>query len=139
MSGRALLTLSVVFVALRLLLVLSAADRIHAPDWAEVKHSLIGDRWVQEGPPSTAEALALTRDPRNAAHGGFLALSAIYAALTVPLGAGDSYPALKFMAIAFASLGFLAWVGVAARLAGPLGGWLAALLLLFPPPVFLAG
>ncbi len=139
MSRRALLTVSVVFVAARLLLVLSAADRIHAPDWAEAKHSILGDRWIEDGPPSLSEVLDFTRDPRNAAHGGFLAVSALYASLTVPLGHADSFPALKLIALLFATLGFLAWTGVAGRLAGPLGGGLAALLLLFPPPVFLAG
>jgi len=138
-SRRALLALSVAFVALRLLLVLSASDRIHAPDWAEVKHSLIGDQWIEEGVPTAAEVLDVARDPRNAAHGGFLALSALYAALTVPLHAADSYLALKLAALAFATLAFVAWVGVATRLAGAPGGWLAALLLLAPPPAFLAG
>lgn len=139
MSRRALLALGLVFVALRLLLVLSAADRIHAPDWAETKHSLLGDRWIEEGSLSAADALAAARDSRNAAHGGFLAISALYAAVTVPLGHADSFLALKLIALAFATLGFLTWTLVATRLAGPLGGGLAALLLLFPPPVFLAG
>jgi hypothetical protein len=119
--------------------VLSAADRIHAPDWAEAKHSLLGDRWIQEGALAPADVLAAARDSRNAAHGGFLPISALYATLTVPLGHADSFAALKVIALAFATLGFLAWTLVAARLAGPLGGALAALLLLFPPPAFLAG
>ncbi len=139
MSRRALLALGLLFVALRLLLVLSAADRIHAPDWAEAKHSFLGDRWINEGPPSLSEVLAAARDSRNAAHGGFLPLSALYATLSVPLGTDDNQLALKLSALAFACLGFFAWLAVALRFGGALAGWLAALLLLFPPPIYLAG
>ncbi len=139
MNRRALLALGLIFVGLRLLLVLSAADRIHAPDWAEAKHSFLGDQWITEGPPSLREVLAAARDSRNAAHGGFLPLSALYAALSVPFGTPDNQLALKLSAIAFATLGFFAWIGVAFRLGGELAGWLTALLLLFPPPIYLAG
>jgi hypothetical protein len=138
-NRRALLALGLLFLALRLLLVLSSADRIHAPDWAEAKHSFLGDRWIQEGPPSLSEVLAAARDSRNSAHGGFLPLSALYASLSVPFGVSDNQLALKLSAIAFATLGFFAWVGVACRIGGVLAGWLAALLLLFPPPIYLAG
>lgn len=139
MNRRALLALGLVFIALRLLLVLSSADRIHAPDWAEAKHSFLGDSWIDEGPPSFSEVLAAARDSRNAAHGGFLPLSALYACFSVPFGASDNQLALKLSAIAFATLGFFAWVAVAVRIGGSLAGWLAALLLLFPPPIYLAG
>ena len=139
MGRRALLALGLLFVALRLLLVLSAADRIHAPDWAEAKHSFLGDRWINEGPPNLSEVLAAARDSRNAAHGGFLPLSALYATLSVPLGTDDNQLALKLSALAFACLGFFAWMAVALRIGGALAGWLAALLLLFPPPIYLAG
>ena len=139
MSRRTLLALGILFIALRLLLVLSAADRIHAPDWAEAKHSFLGDQWINEGPPSLSVVLAAARHPRNAAHGGFLPLSALYATLSVPLGADDNHLALKLSALAFAVLGFFSWLAVAIRIGGPLAGWLAAILLLFPPPIYLAG
>ena len=134
-----MVALVVLFVALRLLLVFSASDRIHAPDWAEAKHSFLGDRWILAGPPSLGEVLETARESRNAAHGGFLPLSALYAVLSVPYAAPDNQLALKLSAIAFATLGFCAWLAVAIRIGGALAGWLTALLALFPPPIYLAG
>ena len=132
-------TAVVAFTALRLLLILSASDQVHAPDWAEVKHMLLGDQWVTQGPPTPSEVLAWGQDSRNAAHGGFLLVSLLYAVVVVPLQTTQSYLALKAIVLLFAVLGFIGWTGTALRLGGRLAGCVAALLFLFPPPTYLAG
>ncbi len=128
-----------VFVALRLLLILSASDQVHPPDWAEVKHMILADQWLEEGTPSLSDVLAWGRDSRNAAHGGFLLVSLLYAVLVVPLQVTQGYFGLKVVALLFAVVGFVGWTGAAFRLGGLAAGSIAGLLFLFPPPTYLAG
>ena len=139
MSRRALLGLTLLFLLLRGLVVLCAADRVGEPDAAETKLMEIGDRWSLEGAPSVGDVVRTARAGRNAPHGGFLPVSLAYAGLSVPRGATGSIGALKLVAIAGAAAGFVAWVVTATRLGGPAAGWLLAVLLLLPPPALLGG
>jgi hypothetical protein len=140
MTRRRLLALVAVFVVVRLLLVLCASDLLSEPDAAEAKLMRIGDGWIASGQaPSLERLLWHARAGANAPHGGYLFVSLLYAALVVPLKASGSYLALKLVAIGVAAIGFAAWVVVADRLGGARAAWVAAALLLAPPPAFLAG
>lgn len=139
MSRRALLGLAAVFLVLRAITVLGAADRIGEPDAAETKLMEIGDRWIADGAPDPEGLLRAARAGRNAPHGGYLPTSLAYAAIAVPLDSQGSIGALKTVTVVGATVGFVAWVATAARLAGPAAAWALALLLLLPPPALLGG
>ncbi len=139
MSRRHLVLLAAGFVVLRLLLVLTAADRLSQPDAAEVKLMAIGDEWVQEGPPSVERLLWYARAGTNAPHGAYLPVSLAYAALVVPFGADGSYFALKLVGILVQMIGLLAWTLVGYHLGGRRAAFIVAALLALPPAGFLGG
>ena len=140
MTKRRLLLLCGAFVALRLLLVLCAADQLSEPDAAEAKLMRIGDEWIATGQAPTPERLLWhVRAGTNAPHGAYLLVSLLYALLVVPLGAAGSYLALKLVAIGFATVALAAWTATAWRLGGAVAAWAMGLLLLLSPPPLLAG
>lgn len=139
-TRRQLLLLCASFFALRLLLVLCAADRLSEPDAAEAKLMRIGDEWISTGrAPSFSQLLWHARAGTNAPHGAFLLVSLLYAALAVPFGAAGSYLALKLVAVGFSVVALAAWTATAGRLGGPLAAAGTALLFLLSPSPFLAG
>ncbi len=138
MSPRRLALLALVFFAARGLLVLAAADRISEPDLAEVKLMALGDRWIAtDRLPQPSEALALAREGSNAPHGGYLAVSTVYALLARPGGRPGRYGLLKLAVLLLATLSFAAWVSVAGRLGGATAAAAMAGLLLCAPPALL--
>lgn len=140
MTRRRLLLLCGAFFALRLLLVLCAADRLSEPDAAEAKLMQIGDEWIASGEaPSIERLLWYARAGTNAPHGAYLLVSLLYALLVVPFGAAGSYLALKLVAIGFGAVGLAAWTATAGRLGGDRAATATALLLLLAPPPLLAG
>jgi hypothetical protein len=139
-TRRRLLLLCGAFFALRLVLVLCAADQLSEPDAAETKLMRIGDEWVGTGAaPSVERLLWYARAGTNAPHGAYLLVSLLYALLVVPIGAAGSYLALKLVAIGFATLALAAWTATAWRLGGSMAAWTTGLLLALSPPPLLAG
>ena len=144
MTGRhALLLLGALFLVSRLLLVLSAADRISEPDSAETKLMVLGDRWISEGAfPPAREVLRLARAGTNAPHGAYLPVSLGYAVLARPFGETGNYLALKLVAIGIGLLAMFVWIALAEELStGPPGqaGFAMGLLFLFAPGEMLLG
>ncbi len=130
--------LGLLFFGAQLLIVLASADRIGEPDLAEVGVMALGDAWATGEPVTLEHVLREVRAGPNAPHGGYLVVALLYAALALVFGAG-SYLALKAVAIAFATVGLLAWTAVADRLGGRRAAAAAAALLWFCPPSALSG
>lgn len=139
MHRRHLLLLAAGFVVFRLLLVLSAADRISQPDAAEVKLMAIGDAWVAGERPTVPSLLRHARAGTNAPHGAYLPIALAYAAIAVPFDATGSYFALKLVGILVQALGLIAWTLVALHLGGRRAAAAMAALMMLPPAGFLGG
>jgi hypothetical protein len=129
--------LAVAFFATQILLVLSSADRISEPDLAEVGLMELGDAWAQGETASVDQVLRAVRAGPNAAHGGYVFVALLYAALAALVG--SSYLALKVVVIGIATVGLLAWTAVADRIGGRYAALAAGLMIFFAPPSGLGG
>jgi hypothetical protein len=128
-ARRALWVILTLFVLVRI--VLLARSPLHMFQGEEYLHLRLVRQWMSDHPVGALSQYAYG-DARGLTFGGSVVLSLLYFVVAPVFGTG--YAAVKVMALAWATLGFLAVTALSRRSFGPWAGVAAGVALLCMPP-----